>query len=325
MAINVTTQDLENYPGITKTVTLDQASIIPLGEEGDEKYVLKFTTAAYSDIATTTAIQALYITNFKTGWCKSSGFAGSGGKYNLDATHNQLKISIDSTVSGTDGNGYYTVTLAYNVDSTPISGEAVAADMEEKIRALTMATADTGYSLSYLNASVWFENNKFYITSGSVGNYYTGSNKTAVRVSPATTNDCSDELGFNLILSSENMAATSIKEAALASNYTTNTTPLTIGAGTGAAVGDCFIITDGNYTDYFTVLSGTTDTSLVVPTSGNNSYIGIAYSYTTTSGTIVQKLRRQDPEGQPTMWYTDIDSITRFGIKTMVNQIDYSS
>ena len=325
MAINVTTQDLENYPGITKTVTLDQASIIPLGEEGDEKYVLKFSTTAYSDIANTTAIQTLYITNFKTGWCKSSGFAGSGGKFNLDATHNQLKVSIDSTVSGTDGSGYYTITLDYNLDSTPISGEAVAADMEDKIRALTMETADTGYALSYLNASVWFEDNKFYITSGSVGNYYTGSNKTSVNVSPASSNDCSNELGFNLILNSEDMAATSIKEAALASNYTTNTTPMTIGAGTGATAGDCFLITDGTNIDYFTVLSGTTSTSLVVPTSGNNNYIGIANSYTTTSGTVVQRLRRQDPEGQPTMWYTDIDAITRFGIKTMVNQIDYSS
>lgn len=325
MAINVTTQDLENYPGTTKTVTLDQASIIPVGEEGDEKYVLKFSTTAYSDNTNNTAIQTLYITDFKTGWSKSSGFAGGSGKFDLDATHNQLKIKLDSTVSGTDGNGYYTIALAYNIDLTPISGEAVAADMEEKIRALTMETADTGYALSYLNASVWWQDNKFYITSGSVGDFYTGSNKSSVSVIPATTNDCSIELGFDLKMESETMASVAVREALLGANYTTDTTPLTVGAGTGVIAGDALMITDGVNTDYFTALSGTTDVSIAVATNSNNSYIGIASSYTTASGAIIQKLRRQDPDGQPTMWYTNIDDITRFGIKTMVNQIDYSS
>ena len=325
MAINVTTQDLENYPGTTKTVTLDQAAIIPVGEEGDEKYVLKFSTAAYSDNDNRTAIQTLYITDFKTGWCKSSGFAGSAGKFDLDATHNKLKIKIDATVSGSDQSGYYTITLDYNQDSTPISGESVAADMEEKIRALTMETADAGYALSYLNASVWFQDNKFYITSGSVGSYYTGSTRTSVRVAPAATNDCSAELGFNLSMDSETMASVAVKEAILGANYTTDTSPLTIGAGTGATAGDCFVITDGTNTDYFPVLSGTTDTSLVVPTSATNGFTGIAHSYTTASGAVLQKLRRQDPDADPTAWYTNVDDITRFGIKTMVNQIDYSS
>ena len=325
MAINVTTQDLENYPGTTKTVTLDQDSIIPVGEEGDEKYVLKFSTAAYSDNTNNTSIQTLYITDFKMGWCKSSGFAGSSGKFDLDATHNKLKIKLDATASGTDGNGYYTITLDYNVDSTPISGEAVAADMENKIRDLTMITADAGYALSYLNASVWWQDNKLYITSGSVGDFYTGSNRSSVRILPASTYDCSDELGFDLNMNTESMASVAIKEAVLGVNYTTDTTPLTIGAGTGVVAGDCLMIQDGVHVDYFTAISGTTDVSVVVATTGNNNYIGIAHDYTTASGAIIQKLRRQDPDGQPTMWYTNIDDITRFGIKTMVNQIDYSS
>ena len=31
MAINISTQDLENYPGTVKTVTVDQSSIVPAG------------------------------------------------------------------------------------------------------------------------------------------------------------------------------------------------------------------------------------------------------------------------------------------------------
>lgn len=325
MAINVDTQDLDNYPGTVKRVTVDQDVIVPVGEEGDEKYVGKYTTTAYSDNDTNTAIQDLYVREFKLGWCKSSGFAGSGGKFDVDSTHYNLKVKIDSTVSGTDGNGYYTVALDYNIDDTPISGEAIAADMEEKIRALTMETADIGYSLAYKSASVWYQGGKFYITSGTTGAFYTGSNKTSVRVAAAASNDCSAELGFNLGMNTEEMSAIAVREAILGSNYTTDTTPMTIGAGTAVVAGDCMVIQDGTNTDYFTALSGTTDTSVVVPTNANNGYVGIANSYTTASGAVIQKLRKQDADGIPTMWFTDTDSIVRHGLKYIINQIDYSS
>ncbi len=325
MAINIDTQDLENYPGNVKRVTVDQDSIVPVGEEGDEKYVFKTSTTAYSDIANTTAIQDLYITDFRAGWCKSSGFAGSGGKFDLDATHYQLKVKMDATVSGSDMSGYYTIALDYNIDETPVSGEVIAADMESKIRALTMETADSGFALAYLNCTVLFQNGKFWIIAGSIGRYYTGSNRTSARVAPADTNDCSVELGFDLTLNTETMSAIAVREAAIGANYITDTSPLTIDAGTGVVAGDCLMVTDGINIDYFPALAGTTDTSIVVPVSGTNGFVGIANSYTTTSGAVIQKLRRQDPEGEPRFYYTDIDSIVRFGIKTMVNQIDYSS
>jgi hypothetical protein len=328
MAINISTQDLLNYPGIVKTVTVDQSSIVPTGYEGDEQYVQKFSTTAYSDIATTTSIQAIYVTDFKTGWCKSSGFAGSGGKFSLDATHYKLNVKIDAstTTSGSSvGDGYYEISLAYNQDSTPVDGSAVAADMEEKIRAISLHTEDTGFALSYLNASVEYQDGKFYIVSGSVGSYFSGDDRSSVKVMEAATNGCAAELGFNLPLDSETLAGIAIKESYITSNYTTNTTPLAIAAGTGVTAGDCLMITDGVNTDYFTAISGTTSTSVVVATSANNNYVGIANSYTTTSGARVQILRQQDPEGIPTMWYTNIDAIVRWGIKSMVNQIDYSS
>ena len=328
MAITISTQDLINYPGTVKTVTVDQTSMVPTGQEGDEKYVQKFSTTAYSDIVNTTAIQDIYVTKFKTGWCKSSGFPGSGGKFDVDSTHNKLNVKLDAstTTSGSDvADGYYEITLAYNVDETPIAGSTIAADIETKIRAISLHTEDTGFSLTYINASVEYLNSKFYIVSGSVGDYFSGDDRSSVKVMAASSSDCSNELGFNLSMDSEALDGVAIKESYITSNYTTNTTPLTIAAGTGVAAGDCAMITDGVNTDYFTVISGTTDTSVVVATSGNNSYIGIANSYTTTSGARVQILREQDPEGNPTMWYKDVDAIVRWGIKSLVNQIDYSS
>ena len=109
----------------------------------------------------------------KTGWCKSSGFTGSGGKFALTPSAYKLKINIDWTTysgSGTDqGDGFYIIELNYNGDGTPISGEVIAADMKDKIRALTLDSYDVGLglSLSYLNASVEYKNGRFFITSGS--------------------------------------------------------------------------------------------------------------------------------------------------------------
>ena len=49
MALNVDTQDLTNYPGINKRVTLEVDSLVPYGYEGDEQIVLVVSTTAYSD------------------------------------------------------------------------------------------------------------------------------------------------------------------------------------------------------------------------------------------------------------------------------------
>jgi len=326
MAINVSTQDLENYPGNLKTVTVDQTSIVPIGYEGDEQYVQKFSTTAYSDIANTTTIQDIYVTEYITGWCKSSSFAGTGGKFNLDATHNTLDIKIDDTTTTSgSGDGYYEIVLDYNIDETPVAGSDVAVDMETKIRALAMETEDTGFALSYLNCSVYYQDGKFKIISGSMASSYSGENRSSVKVRSGATNDCLKELGFNLSLDSQSLSGITVTEGYITSNYTTDTTPIVVSAGTGVSAGDCLMISDGTNTDYFTALSGTTDTSIVVPTNANNSFVGVANSYTTASGAKLQILKEQDPDGMPTLWYTDIDAVVRWGIKTIVNQIDYSS
>jgi hypothetical protein len=98
-----------------------------------------------------------------------------------------------------------------------------------------------------------------------------------------------------------------------------------ISAGTGVAAGDCLMITDGTNTDYFTAISGTTDTSLVVPTLAIHNYAAITHNYTIADGARIQLLREQDPEGEPSSWYDSVDSVVRYGIKVIVNEIDYSS
>lgn len=326
MAINIDTQNIDLYPGIIKRVTVDQATITPIGYDGDEQFVIKVSTSAYSDNDTNTTIQALYITDFDIGWCKSSGLAGISGKFALDATHNKLRIKLDNTSVGEDGSGYYTVTLNYDDDGLSISGDVVAEDIEAKIRAITCVTADAGYQLAYKNAAVEFKDGRFWITSGTIGRYYTGDYRSSVKVAASATNDCSVLLGFNLAITSEDIASTTVGESLLAANYTADTATMIVGAGTGVKNGDSLVITDGNNTDYFTAISvDTTKTILTVPTLSANGFTGVAHSYTTVSGTKVQVLKEQDPDNTPTAWCSSVDSVIRYGVKNIINLIDYSS
>ena len=326
MAINVDSQDLENYPGIVKRITVDLKNFVPIGNEGEEVFTLSSTTSAYSDNTERTSIQDLYITDMVAGWCKSSGFPGSAGKFSIDDTHKSLKVRMDATVSGTDGSGFYTVILTPNEDQTPVSGELVAADLELQIRAIAdiLETGDVGFSGSYRDASVEYKNGKFWIVSGSIGSYYAGTARSSVIVEEADSNDCSAVLGFDLSTTSYALYNAAVKETLLNSIYTADTDTLSVNTGMGASAGMSFMITDGVNTDYFTALSGTTDSSIKVATESTNNYIGVTNPYS-TNGARIQLLREQDPEGVPTAWYTSLDQLIRYGIKVMANQIDYSS
>ncbi len=328
MALNIDTQNLVDYPGTTKRIVVDLDSIVPINNEGDELFVLSTATSAYSDNTARTSIQDLYITDMLAGWSKSSGLVGSSGKFYLDATHKNLKVKMDATVSGTDGNGYYTVTLTPNDDDTPVSGEVIAAELETNIRSIadSLATADTGFFRAYKNTSVEYKNGKFWIVSGSISSYYSGNNRSSVSIVAADTNDCSTVLGFNLPTTSQSLAGIAVKETLLNSSYTADTDTLSVNTGTGASAGKAFMITDGTSSgiEYFTALSGTTDSSIKVATMVTNGYTGIVNSYSASAAKI-QLLRAQDPESVPTNWYTNIDQLIRYGIKVTASQIDYSS
>jgi len=329
MALNIDTQDLSNYPGTVKRVSIDLDSIVPTGVEGDEKYVLKASTSAYSDSVSRTSIPTMYITDFISGWCKSSGFAGASGKFYIDDTHKTLKIKMDNTVSGTvsgsTGNGYYQIELTPNDDGTPLSGKSIAEELKIKIRdiANNIEDADVGFSGSYRNSSVEFKDNRFIIVSGSIASSYTGNYRSSVIVEDGDTNGCAKELGFDLPISSLNLANITVKETVLSSSYTSDTEDLNVNTGTGAQEGMPFMITDGVNTDYFVALSGTTDSTIKVSTLLNNGYTAISndYDYTETK---IQLLRQQDPDNVPSAWFNNIDSLIRHGIKCMMSQIDYS-
>jgi hypothetical protein len=257
---------------------------------------------------------------------KSSGFVGTGGKFTIGASSKQLKVKLDNSAGASGGGGFYTISLTEGINLT---GDAIAGDMEAKIRALpdddSWITNDDPYKLAYMNCSVEYKDGKFWIISGSMSPYYTGTLRSSVEVMKASSDTCYDILGFNLSISSKVVAGVSVKEVLLGNNYTTGTTPMVIAAGTGVQGGDCLMITDGTNTDYFTAISGTIDTNVVVATITNNSYVGVANSYTTASGTKVQILREQDPEQVPASYYDTIDSVVRWGIKSIANQIDFSS
>lgn len=322
MATNVVVYDLEDYPDNSKTVVTDQKLVTPVGYEGDEQWVSSFVTTAYSSIANRTAIQDIYIQEIKGGWLKSSGFVGTAGKFTIGSSSKKLKIKLDNSTGAVDGEGYYTITLD---EGTNLKGEAVAEDMEKKIRALSLVDADSGYSLTYMNATVVYEGGRFWIISGSISAYYTGAARSSVKVAQSGTDTCYQTLGFNLPIDSQTIAETAIEEALLASDYIADATPLAINAGITVTEGDCLMITDGVNKDYFTAISGTTNTSVAVCTFNPNAYTGIDHNYATSSGTKVQVLREQDPEQAPVAYYDTIDRAVRFGIKSITNQIDFSA
>lgn len=321
MAINVNVQDLVNFPGNVKSMSIDQVSIVPQGAEGDEKYVLKFSTSAYSDVENRTAIQAYYITDFKSGWVKSSGFAGSAGQFSLTSGVNRLLVKLDSTVSGTDGNGYYEIILDYNDDDTPMSSEAVVEDLEAKIRALAdnLDTADIGYTSAYRNATVEYKNGKFWIVSGSVSNFYNGANRSYADVISGTTNDALSTLGFDLKTSSATLDSMAINEALVMENYFTGASGIVISKSIGAVNKSCVFITDRTNSDYFQLNTDPTVAGTVLSFDSNS----ITHNYTSEESK-VQLLREQDPEASPSSWFNDIDKITRHGVKHIVNLIDFS-
>lgn len=322
MTISLDVQNLDLYPGVTKKVTLDTTVLVPTGMEGDEKYMITASTTAYSNSSTRTGIQSLYIASGKIGWTKSSGFKGTNGKFALDSTHCVLGVKLDATVSGTGGTGYYNITLDHD-NGILKRGEDIALDIQTKLHALTVATADTGYRLAYKNCSVKFVDNKFFISSGTIANSFTGSARSSAKVGGAPANDCSAMLGFDQQVTTEDLASITILEAPLLSDYTADAASLVINMNTGISIGDALCITDGTNTDYFTVLNVSTNT-LTVPTLATNGFTGITHSYTVASGAYIQVLQKGDPDNTPDSYHKDTDELLRYMAKIMINQIDFS-
>jgi len=317
MAINVNVYDLEGYPENSKTVTLDLLNIVPVGAQGDEKFVLTCKTNAYSNYTNKTTINDIFIQEFLCGWGKSSGFKGAVFTITV-ASNDKLRVKIDNASNGVNS-GYYEITLEPGVNLT---GDAIATDIQAKLRALTLDTGDSGKQLGYTNCRCSFTHSRFVIKSGTISKLLSGSSASSVEVFATVFGASANEtLGFDLPVESKMLAGTDIREVVVASPYTSGTSPLTVVTGLDITDGDSMYITDGTNIDYFTVISGT-ETSMEVAVSGIHGFDGIAHNY--VSGSKVQKLRYSDPEYKPESCLDSIDDALTWGILSLANQIDYS-
>lgn len=304
MATSIYVRDLVNYPGTSKTVTVDLKIITPLGYGGDEQWVLSCSTTATA--SGSAAIQDMFMQEFIVGWCKSTGF--NQGPYTVNASQNTLRVSID-------GSAYRSITLA-NQDSA-VAGEAVASDMQRKIRDLAAVGAAEAANLSFKNAIVDFESGRFIIKSGSSGTAYTGSDKSSVRVLTGASNDVAAHLGFYANVHSEGIAGTAISETYVDFPYTASSglSYVDVYNSAVAATGDCVGITDGTNAEYRYVSS----------VAAGLINVNAAFTNNYAINSRVQVLRMQDPQSNPASTIDSVDAATRYIIAGIVNQINFAS
>lgn len=323
MAVNVSVYDLQQEqnatsPGDSKTVAVDIKQVVPIGYEGDEQWVVTVTTSAYSidfsypfgdgSYTDRLAIDDVYILAEKAGWAKSSGLIDLT-KFDFYAGNNTLNIKIDGDTS------WRSVTIP---TGSGVSGDWTADELEDGIREIAQnGGADEG-NLGYLNASVVYEDGRFKIVSGSVAEEYAD---TSVLVE--ATSNMAQYLGFDKGISSYllSQSAYEPKESTVAAGgYTTPTIYVDLASSLEWSTGDAFVITEGGDSptyEYFIGVSGTS--TRIYVQSLDNTYLDSNYD----PGDKIQKLRYQDPEAIPTPWHQDVDSIVRWGIKTVANQIDF--
>lgn len=300
MAITETVRDIENYPNKTKTVVLDLQKVIPIDNEGDEVYVINSTTTALKQGST--AISQVFLREFKAGYVRSSGLKSP--PFNIDGTNNTLRISID-------GSTYRTITLS---SGTGLSGDDIARDLESKITALAASGQLESGNTAYLNTTVDFQNNKFLVTAGSISNTFTGLGKSSVAVSSGLTNDATATLGLDINISSEVLASTLAVESALTTIYS-GVGDLQVNNTSGLTAGQAFVIMDSINKEYFIASGIGANTITPFPNTILQTY---------PVGSLIQRIYERDPELPVATPYEDIDSIVRFALRGIANQIDFS-
>jgi len=303
MAITTTIRDLENFPSVSKTVTLDQVSVVPVDNEGDEIYVLSATPGAGVVKLGGGTISPVFVRDFKAGYLRSSGLKNP--PFTVSASNNTLRISID-------GGTLRAITLT---SGNNLSGANVASDLQAQINALAAVGGLEALNNSYLSATVKFLNNKFLIVSGSISNTFTGVGRSSMQVLAGLTNDASVTLGLNIVSSSENIAALQAVETSLSSTYSSGGT-LNVTASVGLVAGDAFMITNGTNKEYF-VASGVTVSTIGISGSGLvNTYSG---------GSLVQKIFERDANADLASPYTTVDELTRFALRSIANQVNFAA
>jgi len=319
VVVNVTVRDLVNFPGGTpKTITVDIVQVVPAGGaplEGDEIWVTSSTTVATASGGG--SIESIFKNEMIRGFIKSSGLP-TGNFIILPAS--RFKIAIDEDISeGVD------ITLSSGTNLLP---EDVAQDIENKVQAEAVIGGGGSKigNLSYLNCQVRITGTKFQIESGTLSDTFTGVGKSSVAVAaPDTGIDASSTLGLDITTTSEALAARTITETALASDYTSGDI-LEVTSTAGVDAGDCLLVTDGTDSQNIVVSgAGVTDglpsgDIRFVTASGESTGLAMTYE----AGTLVRKLHEVDVSN-PVSATTTIDELYRFSIDSQVNQIDFSA
>jgi hypothetical protein len=172
------------YPNNAKTITVDIVSRVPVGAEGDEKYIVYVYTNAYSNNTDRTAINPVYMYEMKRGWAQSyivnSPIVTSGGT---------LTVAIDEADSGA-----VTLTIA----SGTWSGNTLATSIQAQLSATASGVKATATNkLSYQSAQAKFEDSRITILSGSTRSSYNSSTWSDVSSVKVTGGTASSALGFN--------------------------------------------------------------------------------------------------------------------------------
>jgi hypothetical protein len=298
MAINENVKDLVVNPARTRVVTLDLQKVIPVDTEGDEIYILNAAGTNLPKKGGGT-VDPIYLREFKAGYARSSGFKIP--PFTITPSNNTLQVSLD-------GSAFQAIELS---SGAGLSGENVATDLQSKLNAVS---GTNGYDLSFLNATVEFKNNKFLVVAGSVSNSYTGLGKSSVAVTSGASNDVSADLGFDYYHSSEVLSSSYPVETEVSVDYPGSGTTLQVVNTLGLSGGQAFMVTDGSNKEYFIA------DSVGIGTITLKSELDSAYS----AGSVVQKIFERDPDGNLASPYDDVDSMVRFTLRAVANQIDFT-
>jgi hypothetical protein len=132
-------------------------------------------------------------------------------------------------------------------------------------------------------------------------------------------------VGLDNPLSSENLAARQIAETQLASAYTSGDL-LEVVSTAGITAGDAVKIADGTNSQVVAVsgagVAGGLSASQIRFTTQSGVATGLANSYTTSA---MVRLMHEVDVADPVSALTTVDELYRFGIDSIVNQIDFSA
>jgi hypothetical protein len=165
MAITQTVYSKE-YPNNSKTITVDVVSRIPVGADGDEKYIVWVYPGAgvYKDNSTRVQPDPIFLYDIKRGWALSESIGSP-----LTISTGTITVAIDEADEGA-----VTVTLTTGT----YAGSSLASQIQSQLNATASGSGEKvgeTNQLSYLNAQVRYEDSKFLFMSGSIKSSYNDS------------------------------------------------------------------------------------------------------------------------------------------------------